>query len=196
VLEGDALDLNWHQTFHVSHFTFHAKIIGNFPYQITSPLIEKALQPPLPAVIVFLVQKEVADRVTAAAGSKAYGALSVGVQSVAAPGPRARKAVHRRGNGLVARVGYAGAVLGRGDRRDGAARPSVRRATSARNPSRGLGGRGHRGVPGAGRVQRRGAGRPHGVGVERVGASHGRSTAPSNRAASRSNVTTPAPLCR
>jgi len=83
VLEGDALDLNWHQTFHVSRFTFHAKIIGNIPYQITSPLIEKALEPPLPAVIVFLVQKEVADRVTAAPGSKAYGALSVGVQSVA-----------------------------------------------------------------------------------------------------------------
>jgi 16S rRNA (adenine1518-N6/adenine1519-N6)-dimethyltransferase len=32
---------------------------------------------------VFLVQKEVADRVTAAAGAEAYGALSVGVQAVA-----------------------------------------------------------------------------------------------------------------
>jgi 16S rRNA (adenine1518-N6/adenine1519-N6)-dimethyltransferase len=83
VIEGDALDLNWHQALHVSRFTLHAKIIGNIPYQITSPLIEKALAPPRPAVIAFLVQKEVADRVTADPGSRAYGALSVGVQAVA-----------------------------------------------------------------------------------------------------------------
>jgi 16S rRNA (adenine1518-N6/adenine1519-N6)-dimethyltransferase len=82
VLAGDALDLNWQRS---AQLTAHSslKVIGNIPYQITSPLIEKALEPPLPAVIVFLVQKEVADRVTAAPGSKAYGALSVGVQSVA-----------------------------------------------------------------------------------------------------------------
>ena len=39
--------------------------------------------PPRPRRIVFLVQKEVADRVSAAPGSDAYGALSVGVQAVA-----------------------------------------------------------------------------------------------------------------
>lgn len=91
VLEGDALTLDWHQAFHASRFTFHektpfpfpAKVIGNIPYQITSPLIEKALTPPPPSVIVFLVQKEVAERVTASPGSRAYGALSVGVQAVA-----------------------------------------------------------------------------------------------------------------
>ena len=57
-------------------------MIGNIPYAITSPLIDKALTPPLPARIVFLVQAEVADRISAAPGSKAYGALSVGVQAV------------------------------------------------------------------------------------------------------------------
>lgn len=83
VLLGDALDLDWSGAVPVP--TPHApwKIIGNIPYRITSPLIEKALEPPVPAVIVFLVQKEVAERVTAAPGSKAYGALSVGVQAVA-----------------------------------------------------------------------------------------------------------------
>src|SRR5438309_5128285 len=50
---------------------------------ITSPLIDKALTPPLPARIVFLVQAEVADRIAAPPGSKTYGALSVGVQAVA-----------------------------------------------------------------------------------------------------------------
>lgn len=58
-------------------------VIGNIPYNITSPLIDKALQPPRPVRIVFLVQKEVADRVAAPAGAEAYGALSVGVQAVA-----------------------------------------------------------------------------------------------------------------
>src|SRR5205823_3979596 len=58
------------------------KIIGNIPYNITSPLIDKALTPPLPERIVFLVQAEVAARVAAAPGSKTYGALSVGVQAV------------------------------------------------------------------------------------------------------------------
>jgi 16S rRNA (adenine1518-N6/adenine1519-N6)-dimethyltransferase len=76
VIEGDALEIDWHQP-------FPSKIIGNIPYNITSPLIEKALTPPLPGVIVFLVQKEVAERVTATPGSKAYGALSVGVQVAA-----------------------------------------------------------------------------------------------------------------
>jgi len=59
------------------------KVLGNIPYYITSPLIEKALQPPWPSVVVYLVQKEVADRVVATPGGKTYGALSVGVQAVA-----------------------------------------------------------------------------------------------------------------
>jgi 16S rRNA (adenine1518-N6/adenine1519-N6)-dimethyltransferase len=59
------------------------KVAGNIPYAITTPLIDKALIEPLPASITFLVQKEVAERVGAAPGSKAYGALSVGVQAVA-----------------------------------------------------------------------------------------------------------------
>ena len=58
-------------------------MIGNIPYAITSPLVDKALTPPLPARIVFLVQAEVADRIAAPPGSKTYGALSVGVQAVA-----------------------------------------------------------------------------------------------------------------
>ena len=60
-----------------------ALIAGNIPYNITSPLLDKALMPPRPRRVVFLVQKEVADRVSAPPGSDAYGALSVGVQAVA-----------------------------------------------------------------------------------------------------------------
>jgi 16S rRNA (adenine1518-N6/adenine1519-N6)-dimethyltransferase len=82
VVEGDALDLDWHALVPSAAGTF-CWIAGNIPYNITSPLIDKALTPPRPAAIVFLVQKEVADRVTARPDTSAYGALSVGVQAVA-----------------------------------------------------------------------------------------------------------------
>ena len=78
IAEGDALELDWNELVGGPYL-----LAGNIPYNITSPLIDKALEPPRPARIVFLVQKEVADRVTAAAGAEAYGALSVGVQAVA-----------------------------------------------------------------------------------------------------------------
>jgi 16S rRNA (adenine1518-N6/adenine1519-N6)-dimethyltransferase len=58
-------------------------VVGNIPYNITSPLIEKALEPPRPARVVFLVQREVADRLAASPGGAEYGALSVGVQCAA-----------------------------------------------------------------------------------------------------------------
>jgi len=89
VVEGDALRLDWHGLLEthlsVPHSAFripHFKIVGNIPYYITSPLIAKALTLPLPERIVFLVQAEVADRAVATPGSKAYGALSVGVQAL------------------------------------------------------------------------------------------------------------------
>ena len=75
VVTGDALELDWHRY-------GAAKVIGNIPYYITSPLIDKALVPPIPERVIFLVQDEVADRIAAPPGSKTYGALSVGVQVV------------------------------------------------------------------------------------------------------------------
>jgi 16S rRNA (adenine1518-N6/adenine1519-N6)-dimethyltransferase len=78
VVEADALDADWHALGGPDFL-----VAGNIPYNITSPLIDKALTPPRPRRIVFLVQKEVADRVGAPPGSEAYGALSVGVQAVA-----------------------------------------------------------------------------------------------------------------
>ena len=60
------------------------KVIGNIPYNITTPLLFKLLERGTrPALIVLMVQKEVAVRATAPPGDKDYGALSVGVQSVA-----------------------------------------------------------------------------------------------------------------
>ncbi len=59
-----------------------AVICGNLPYYITSPIVEKALSlGPLLKAGVFLVQKEVADRMAAAPGSRDYGYFSVAVQA-------------------------------------------------------------------------------------------------------------------
>jgi 16S rRNA (adenine1518-N6/adenine1519-N6)-dimethyltransferase len=60
-------------------------LAGNIPYYITTPILFHALEPPLPRRSVFLVQREVAERVVAEPGSKTYGALSVNIQAVATP---------------------------------------------------------------------------------------------------------------
>ena len=87
IVAGDALRLDWHALFAEAQgaspgVLTERKIAGNIPYQLTSPLIEKALTPPLPARIVLLVQAEVAERLAAPPGARGYGALSVGVQAV------------------------------------------------------------------------------------------------------------------
>jgi len=82
VIAGDALELDWRQAAGADPGE-PLLVAGNIPYNITSPLLTKALEPPRPLCIVFLVQEEVADRLAAPAGHSAYGALSVGVQSVA-----------------------------------------------------------------------------------------------------------------
>ncbi len=61
------------------------RLVGNVPYYITTPILFHALERPRPERAVYLVQREVADRIVAAPGSKEYGALSVNVQSVAIP---------------------------------------------------------------------------------------------------------------
>ena len=57
-------------------------VAGNIPYYITSPIIKKLLTAePLPAKIVLLIQKEVAQRLAADAGSQSL--LSLSVQNLA-----------------------------------------------------------------------------------------------------------------
>lgn len=81
VVQGDALALDWHALMEPGAGSW--LVTGNIPYNITSPLLDKALLPPRPDRIVFLVQREVAERVTASPGTGEYGALTVGIQSVA-----------------------------------------------------------------------------------------------------------------
>jgi 16S rRNA (adenine1518-N6/adenine1519-N6)-dimethyltransferase len=80
MVTADILRLGWETlTPHSALRTPHFKVIGNIPYYITTPIIELALRQ-RPALIVLLVQDEVADRIVSAPGSKAYGGLSVGAQ--------------------------------------------------------------------------------------------------------------------
>ena len=58
-----------------------AKVIGNLPYYITTPIIMALLEGGIHAdSITIMMQKEVADRIKSNPGTKAYGALSVDVQ--------------------------------------------------------------------------------------------------------------------
>ena len=61
-------------------------VAGNLPYYITSPILERVLElGPLLERAVFLVQKEVADRIVSQPGSREYGYLSVQCQIFAEP---------------------------------------------------------------------------------------------------------------
>jgi 16S rRNA (adenine1518-N6/adenine1519-N6)-dimethyltransferase len=58
-------------------------LVGNVPYYITTPILFHALTPPRAERAVYLVQREVAQRLVARPGSKEYGALTVNVAAVA-----------------------------------------------------------------------------------------------------------------
>ena len=62
------------------------KIVANLPYYITTPILLGLFKQKVPAEsITVMVQKEVADRMTAGPGSKDYGALSIAVQYYSRP---------------------------------------------------------------------------------------------------------------
>jgi 16S rRNA (adenine1518-N6/adenine1519-N6)-dimethyltransferase len=58
------------------------KIVANLPYYITTPIIFRLLDSNLNfASLTLMMQKEVADRIAADSGSKAYGPLTIAVQT-------------------------------------------------------------------------------------------------------------------
>lgn len=80
LIEGDATAVDWPPLF--GDGPRPHTLAGNVPYLITGRLVEIATSHAehLEAV-VFMVQKEVADRLVAEAGSKEYGALTVFTQA-------------------------------------------------------------------------------------------------------------------
>ena len=80
IIHADALEWDPHAVLERSG----VKVVGNIPYNITSPLIFRLLEwRPAPERIILMIQKEVADRLAAAPGRSSYGALTVGVRAVA-----------------------------------------------------------------------------------------------------------------
>lgn len=56
-------------------------VVANLPYYVTTPIILKLLLEKLPIRgMVVMLQKEVAERITAKPGTKAYGSLSIAIQ--------------------------------------------------------------------------------------------------------------------
>jgi 16S rRNA (adenine1518-N6/adenine1519-N6)-dimethyltransferase len=74
ILEADALQVDWSQW-------GPGTLAGNLPYYIATPIITRYVREPgLLGHAVFLIQKEVAERITARPGGREYGYLSVACQ--------------------------------------------------------------------------------------------------------------------
>lgn len=57
------------------------KVVANLPYYITTPILTHLIESKIPfAEFVVMMQKEVADRISAEPNTKAYGSLSIAVQ--------------------------------------------------------------------------------------------------------------------
>lgn len=64
----------------------HLKVVANLPYYITTPILMGLFEHHVPAEkITVMVQKEVAERMTASCGSSDYGSLSLAVQYYSRP---------------------------------------------------------------------------------------------------------------
>jgi 16S rRNA (adenine1518-N6/adenine1519-N6)-dimethyltransferase len=82
VIHGDILRINIPKEMPYPQY----KVVANLPYYITTPIILGLLEQRLPiGLLVTMVQKEVAERMVAAPGTKDYGALSVAVQYYTKP---------------------------------------------------------------------------------------------------------------
>lgn len=82
VVHGDVLKTDLHALF-AEHFSTASSVsvVANLPYYITTPIVMKLLEEELPLEhIVIMIQREVADRMTASPGGKEYGSLSIAVQ--------------------------------------------------------------------------------------------------------------------
>jgi 16S rRNA (adenine1518-N6/adenine1519-N6)-dimethyltransferase len=76
VLEGDALSVD-----PVPHLTPPVRIVANLPYNVGTELLVRWLTPetwpPFWTSLTLMFQREVAERIVAAPGSKAYGRLAI-----------------------------------------------------------------------------------------------------------------------
>jgi len=78
IIHGDILKQNLNEI--SEEASGRVKIVGNLPYYITTPVIMKILEEKTNAQsITVMMQKEVAERINAKPGTKAYGAITVAI---------------------------------------------------------------------------------------------------------------------
>lgn len=78
IIHGDILKIDLPKLFEEKFDGGSIKIVANLPYYITTPIITKLLEEEMDIdSILVMVQKEVAERMSASPGSKDYGSLSV-----------------------------------------------------------------------------------------------------------------------
>ncbi|MBO5994872.1 MAG: 16S rRNA (adenine(1518)-N(6)/adenine(1519)-N(6))-dimethyltransferase RsmA [Firmicutes bacterium] len=81
IINQDVLKTQLNDLIAKESFPGVVRVVGNLPYYITTPIIMKLLEDQVPAAsITVMMQKEVADRLTARAGTKDYGAISLMVE--------------------------------------------------------------------------------------------------------------------
>lgn len=81
LIRADVLRYDWAEL--IPDSAHKVKLIANIPYQITSPLLSKLeANKENFARIVLMVQSEVADRLTAQKGCKAYGLMTIRMQLI------------------------------------------------------------------------------------------------------------------
>ncbi len=86
IIHADILKLDLHKLAEEENDGRPMKVVGNLPYNITTPVVMQLLEEDAPVDgITVMVQGEVADRMQAGPGTKAYGALSLAVQYYAQP---------------------------------------------------------------------------------------------------------------
>ena len=81
IINDDILKVDIDELLTVDGRITKAKVVANLPYYITTPIIMGLLEGHVPLEsITVMVQKEVAERMTAGPGGKEYGALSLAVR--------------------------------------------------------------------------------------------------------------------
>lgn len=81
IVNGDILDIDLNELTANYFGNRPFKVVANLPYYITSPIIMTFLESDLSYTdLVVMVQTEVAERIVASPGTKAYGSLTVAVQ--------------------------------------------------------------------------------------------------------------------
>jgi 16S rRNA (adenine1518-N6/adenine1519-N6)-dimethyltransferase len=81
---GDRLELRQEDAVDAELPSTPFRAVGNLPYNVGTPILRRVIADPHCRRAVFMLQKEVADRVSAKPGSDPYGYLTLYVQAFAA----------------------------------------------------------------------------------------------------------------